>query len=450
MTIFKIFAAALFLRLLLPALVYAWTGDASAFLAPDSRSYLDAANALVRSGSFLSSSGAPEIVRTPGYPLFLTLGVLSGCPVAVTLVLQALLGAATVCLVYMIAAQLKGDAKTPGPETAGAGLYALEPLSLVYTSFATTETLFTFILVLSTWPMLNFIRTGNVTALVWAALGFGLLAYVRPAAYYLPFAAGGFLLALPAAGRRTRTRSAASAIVFLILIAAVIAPWHWRNIRSADYRGFSAITDVNLFFYQGAAVEAAVAKESYYAVQDRLGYRDPERYYQDHPEQRTWTEARIYEFMRAEGLAMIRSHPWTYAVIHLKGILRTLLDPGASEWLKLFRQYPQRGGGLLGTVIDRGILNGVHDLWEKNPMYVIAYTAGGLLLLAYYSLFVLSFRRAGRETPAGVCFILLVMLYFLIISGGPNAVGRFRHPVMPFICVLAGKALFLASKTPVL
>ncbi|MCH8055925.1 MAG: hypothetical protein IH857_07225, partial [Deltaproteobacteria bacterium] len=84
-----------------------------------------------------------------------------------------------------------------------------------------------------------------------------------------------------------------------------------------------------------------------FLLQKELGYLDDERYFEQHPEQRAWTPANRYRFMRAAGLGTMLDHPFTYARIHLEGTARMLLDPGTVEYFKLFKRYPP-SGGLLG------------------------------------------------------------------------------------------------------
>ena len=43
---------------------------------------------------------------------------------------------------------------------------------------------------------------------------------------------------------------------------------------------------------------------------------------------------------------------------------------------------------------------------------------------------------------------LLIVTYYLLISGGPGASGRFRHPAMPIISILAGYGLFSYRSHP--
>jgi hypothetical protein len=62
------------------------------------------------------------------------------------------------------------------------------------------------------------------------------------------------------------------------------------------------------------------------------------------------------------------------------------------------------------------------------------------LLLAFY-LFALCgvLRRESRR--AQFWLLIGVALYFLAVSGGAQAVGRYRLPVMPVVCVFAAEGL---------
>ena len=42
---------------------------------------------------------------------------------------------------------------------------------------------------------------------------------------------------------------------------------------------------------------------------------------------------------------------------------------------------------------------------------------------------------------------LLIVTYYLLISGGPVAVGRYRHPAMPIISILAAYGIYRIAAT---
>src|ERR1700719_117759 len=130
---------ALFLRALFPVSGYLYTRDATIFYTPDTASYIVPARELVTHHRFFSD-GAPELIRTPGYPLLLTAGLLLGRLELATIVLQILLNCLTVYMVYRTAGLLFESERIA---LIAASLYAIDPLSILFSSLLSTETLFT-------------------------------------------------------------------------------------------------------------------------------------------------------------------------------------------------------------------------------------------------------------------------------------------------------------------
>ncbi len=433
--ILAILGIALFLRVLLPVASTLAVGDAGVFLFPDSAGYLRPAQELLRSGSF-ADSDRPEITRTPGYPVFLVPGIALGRPVLVTIALQLILSLLTAWLVYRIAQLLFENEQAAA---AAAFLYALEPLSILYTSLLLTETLFTalitaFFLCLADY----FQRRQAVATLVLAGLALAASVYVRPVSYYLPILAT--LALLPALLLRfKRWKYALQAAVFLAASFAPVAAWQIRNRIETGYGGFSAISDLNLYLYQAAAVRAKVEGLPFQEAQQRM------RSFEGHPEHQSWTEAQESQFMRQEGLRVILKHPLVYAGIHLRGMVRILFDPGSMDYLKLFHSYP-RLGGILANIEDRGLVSVVLGLQRSNPLAFWTQLALVVLLLLYY-LFVL-FGLFGKDCVGlwGKLALVALAAYFIAISGGPIGYSRFRHPAMPLLCVLAGCGLLSVAR----
>jgi hypothetical protein len=214
-----------------------------------------------------------------------------------------------------------------------------------------------------------------------------------------------------------------------------VAAWQVRNRVETGYSGFSAISDLNLYLYQGASARAKAEGVPFREVQQRL------RTFEGHPEHASWTETQRSAFMKREGLRMILEHPLAYALVHLGGMARILLDPGSVDYLKVFQSYP-RLGGTLADIADRGLMPVVLGLVRGHPLVFWTQFVLFALLAAYYVLAVLGLF--GRS-PAGVwerIALVAVMAYFVAVSGGPHGYSRFRHPVMPLLCVLAGFGLY--------
>ena len=421
------------LRMLLPIASWAINGDTSRFHANDTAGYVTPARHLLESGDFATGNG-PEIIRTPGYPLLLLPGLLSGQLEWVTVSLQALLGGLAVLLVFGLAHRLADDHRAA---LIAAGIYAIEPLSVIYSGVLLTETLFAVLILLFLRSMLAHLRTGGLSHLLLSSVLLSGASFVRPIAYPLLLVVGAFLLVRPFRPLAFRRRLL-NASLFAAAGLMVVLPWQIRNGLRTDFYGLSAISAVSLFFYQGAAVRAALDEVPFYEMQERMGHAHPARYFSQHPEQLDWTAGQRYAYFRVEGFKAIAQHPLIYARIHLKGMVRSLVDPGAVDALKYLGLYPH-SGGLLGIAVDQGLLQATRVLFQKHPLVIWLSLLLGAGLLVSYGLAILGFRMS----PGGpfVPLLLLVPVYFVLLSGGPQSLGRFRHPTMPILAIFAGVGL---------
>ena len=105
----SVLALALVLRVLLPVLAWVYTGDPETFLdrrypvVPQTRRVTPPHRAVsIRVVGRHTRPDEPEIVRTPGYPVFLLPGLAAGHVIPVTIALQVLASCLTVYLVYRI------------------------------------------------------------------------------------------------------------------------------------------------------------------------------------------------------------------------------------------------------------------------------------------------------------------------------------------------------------
>jgi 4-amino-4-deoxy-L-arabinose transferase-like glycosyltransferase len=432
-------AGILLLALLLRGVVFAvaWyhSPDLTGVHYADTASYIEPAQSLLSSGDFYRH-GEPELLRTPGYPLLLTAGIAAGHVEVVTIALQMLLSLVTVAVVYRLARSLTGSR----PAAIAAGfLFAVEPLSLIYTSFLTTETLFSCLIVLMIAALVSYGRTNSYIQLTVAALLLAAATLVRPISFYLPP-----LIAMALLGRGiwqadTRWRGALAATVFLIASFGPTAAWQARNWTVAGYNGFSAVSALNLCFQQGASVVAALKNESLRAAQIEMGDWSVdlicEKFYELHPELRHAGQAATYRFMQQEGSRLVRQHPGIYAKIHLRGMLMLLINPGGSElrMLNRLRESQERS-----HPIDSGVLDILREMHQKSPevLYTNLVLAIGLGMI--YLTATLGFFGSVGRWSWGLTVLVLVAGYLVTIAGGPTGFSRMRQPVMPLACVFSG------------
>lgn len=456
----RILIAALLLRLALAGAMLWVGGEPEVFHRPDTGSYVQPAQELLESGRY-TSEGRPELFRTPGYPLFLLAGVWLGEVELVTVFLQALVGTVTVWLLYRIGVML-GGGRNPG--RAAAALYAVEPLALLYVSQVASETVFAALAVAALWAILRGLRASE-PGTRWFASGALLLAaaaFVRPIGLYLPLVPASVLVWRGFQKREERRELLGGSVLLLLIPALCCGMWMVRNARVGDYAGFSTVVAQNAYFYQAAAVRAEQEDIRYYEMRERLGYGDRARYLARHPEQRSWSQGRIQRWRREQGLETLKNHPLRYAALHLRGNIRLLITPGATDYLKGFGAYPV-SGGLLDTVVTEGITAALVRLYRTRPLAFWSNVVLGAVLLGYYLLAgmgLLGVLRDRRETGSGtdradslrgtmVFLLLLTAAYLILASGGPMGASRFRHPVMPLITVLGGvgfAALWMRGK----
>lgn len=415
------------------AAVVIWKiNGASVFLTLDSPGYVYLATSLVH-GSF--GTGNPEIFRTPGYPLLLLPAVLFQHYIIVALLENVLFCAVSAWLIYRITTML-------APESPAAFwavlLYCFEPIGFLEAEKILSETAFTTLFLVFFWLFVRFLRRPAYARLLLAALALGCAAYVRPVPIYLGLWLVPVLAIFPRA--TPWTQRAARAILFPIVVGLTLTPWMARNAMVAGYHGFSSTSDWNMYFLGAAAVRAKLEHRTLAEVEEEMGGNDgPDRaaYFQQHPEQRTWSNAQIEQFWGTEWKRIIAPHWLMYSVIHAKGCAIVMLNPGISEVLRDFGLYPLSSGELSNRM-DRGIVGAGFWLLRQYPITAFFIPLMMAQLLVYYALAMAGLRRM----PEGTGIVTVAMfLYFVLASGFPAAVSRYRAPVMPLVCICAGIAV---------
>lgn len=426
---------ALALRLAAPLVALAVTPRGPLTREPDSYGYIDLAEKLVERQGF-SNRGKPELARTPGYPLFLSIGVLAGHVDGVTIALQIGLGCLTAWLVFQTAKVLFD--RTDAAFAAGL-LYACEPLSVLYAGKLLTESLFTTLLAAFGLLLIRYLRSLSWRELAASALALAAAVYVRPIGYFLPAMVAAALAVLVWRHADQRLKRLGQAAGFGLLSMALLGAWQVRNYAVADYPRFAAIADVNLYYYQAAAVLARQQAQPLDLVQQQLGYRSEAVYYRLHPEQRGWNDARCYEFLRSEALRIVRDDPWGFVRIHLEGVRGTMFDVGTSAYVDFFGLRKPGAEPVAGR--PAGLLDRLGRAIRTRPWEVAIHAVLRIVLMAYLvlSLAGLLTTRAWKSEP--LVLLCLVALCLLALSGGPAGYHRFRLPLVPILALLSGQAL---------
>ena len=170
----------------------------------------------------------PDAVRSPGYPLFLSLFV-DGLPnkrtISCILFSQMTISTLTILVAFLLFEKFLSPLWSLGT----ALLVALSPHLIVSNSYILTETLFCFLLVAFGFLFCLFAKKPSL----WLGLGvgttMGIAALVRPSLQFFPFMLALFLL-FHYGWKRGRRYSG----VILISFALAFLPWIGRNMATLD------------------------------------------------------------------------------------------------------------------------------------------------------------------------------------------------------------------------
>jgi len=200
---------------------------------PDTPTYVEPGVNLIEKGVFAAFGKDGkinyEVIRTPGYPIFLAfLNRTLKCSFDTIILLQILLITFAGYLVYKAAYEL--DKKI----ALLAAFIFLFDLPVTMTSLLLlSESLYTVFMAIFMYLFLKYLRTRNVYTLIFSAAALVAATYIRPISYYLGFCmAAGLLFSLPAVNFK---KAIAHCLIFLIAFYSLTGIWNYRNyIRTGD------------------------------------------------------------------------------------------------------------------------------------------------------------------------------------------------------------------------
>jgi 4-amino-4-deoxy-L-arabinose transferase-like glycosyltransferase len=374
-------------RLAVPVLVYLTIGHLNEYSTPDSKEYLALAVTLLTTGSYQRN-----VYRPPGFPMFLLPAAATDHPLAMTAVLNALVGGATVVMAYATAYRIAG---ARGARCAGF-FCAIEPGQVLLSGFMLADTLLAGFAMAVGWAGVSYLsspRRGRLLVLGILAAG---AAYVKTVAYFLPIWLAGCLWLCGKGKIRQRLQGS---VMLLAVSGTLLGLWHVRNYFVDGYRGFSTQIERAALYREVSAVRASREGIPFEVAREReaeaLG---------------TTPGASARVWRRYFGL--IVEDPGGVIRLHVQGALRMFTMPWRSPLPK------ERRSGAVWSLVSATTL------------------AVRWLYLALAALAV------GLERPPRLrCLLVAVGVYFVLLATGTAATAdasRFLLPIMPIVSVMAG------------
>ncbi len=240
---------------LVPRLFLTLSADPQELKTSDTPSYFYNVTGFLEHGTFLNKWGNPDVLRTPGYPVFLlaimattgtTVEGLNGEDLRTVLVVQTIIISWSVVFLYWLARRIL----PPVVAFTGALLAALSPWGAVRAGLAMTEGLYLLNLALLFLVMYLVVEhTRKLSVAVVGGVFIGLLTgaavLVRPIWPLVIVVA----IALFVLCGDQRKRAWVLVAVMLISAGAPIYLWKDRNQRLAQFDGLSIISGINAYQY---------------------------------------------------------------------------------------------------------------------------------------------------------------------------------------------------------
>jgi 4-amino-4-deoxy-L-arabinose transferase-like glycosyltransferase len=403
------------------------------FWEDDSLSYHDTARALLALGTFSISPenpGESQLMRTPGYPVFLALVyALFGIHTLPVIFFQIAISGGTLWLTDRAACKLWGSHAS----TLAAGLLAIDLTFFTLSGKLLTETLFIFWIALAVVAIVQ-VFSSSALKKGWAlTLGASVAAatLVRPVSYYLIFL---MLIGCLLYGSKQKwVWQNRLKFVFLVAIPwmLLVGGWQVRNWVVSGKAEFSSIQGINLLYYRTADV---------IALRDGISL-DEARRELDLPRS---IIAGSHESELKTGLMILARYPHLAVLSWLRGVAKMLIIPGETTFLR-YLGIPEAGEqGVIGDLLR---LKREAYFAKWLGIYRVQFFTS-ILVLVYlgmmYAGFIAGFISAIRDQPQNFfahLFLAGILVYFLIVSAGPEAYARFRVPLLPVFALYASQAI---------
>ena len=405
--LWRVFVLAVASRLLFTFLIFPLITANSNLLNTVADDYDKIAHNLVLGHGYVLAPGtAPTMQRLPLYPLFLAFFFgafgLSLWPIQLA---QAAIDGVSCVLVYKIAERIYRDHAV---SQLAALMFALYPGALVAAARVVTEPLYTCLLLLAV--MFYFIgqQTRNLVYATLTGLVLGLMALCKSTGLLLP-------VCLWAVTRGARERWGlvglrTTAILFLGM-TAVLSPWIVRNYLLIGR------------FVPTSTIGGTVAYDGFYmASHPGSGREFSELVHLCKQEQ--------YRILSAEGIQThFKRYPfWFFS------------SEDEYRWDRLMYRAVMEGFWEAPHTLLRFLMNNVVGFWFVGRVWtttLLNFVLHLPLLIAGAS----GMRRSWREGRDGAWILLAIIVYFNLFYALTLGMARYAVPVMPFVMILAAKAL---------
>ncbi len=387
----------------------------------------------------------PESFVPPGYPTFLAIfyTLFSRNPIPV-IIIQIILSCFIGILVFIFLNQFTKNQKIA---LFSGILFGLSPNIAFHSNKLISETLFTFLLLLSFYLIYLTIKNTNKTTFYLAGFLLGLCTYVRTISIYFPI----LIIIIFLIWQKKIKVSLISTIGFIIIYLLTLTPWIIRNSIIFKKPVFATTAEVNIFLYNAPTVIASEKGISLTDARDTI-WSEVQTIFTNNPQLDTTNEVIRAQIGSQVGLKYILRSPLTYAKIHFSSFLLNFIVPiGISPLIQYITGKPLPDLQMKPRVMQdalallaRGKIKQAADLVIKERFYNLS-PIGFLILIwaAIFQLFIMigviiCLIRFFKKT-----FYLLIPIIYFTLATGPVCDARLRVPIEPLLIILASIGFFM-------
>jgi hypothetical protein len=407
------------------------SGSAWAMMNVDSSRYVELAKGLWFGCGFAQlingHCGSTEVLRTPGYPLFLAL--MRGLRMAVAV--QAVIGAALCVLIGFFVSAYWGLAAGSIAET----LLALDIPSIVQGSRILSDVLFQALLAAAVILQLCVIARGlydsrAVAVSVGGALLLAVAILVRPVGVLLPLLAPISFLILPRIRRRSRI---ALCLVMFAIPATVTVGWMARNAKGTGVWTLSTDVAIDLYYFKAGGVVWYRSHEDFIAVQGKLARNLGRMNASGYPD----TPASLEPQMNSQSLQIFLHDPVATLIMTLRSLIWLALVPDRGSLNELLETNAGADSYLAASATLRAR---IRQLLRSPLLAALVALQEVLIVFTWFGVTraLVSIRGRPIREVALVLVPFCVALVMLIMAAGAEAYARYRMPAAPLLAILAG------------
>ena len=443
-TIILLFGIGLLVRIIISIIGFSKGGDEFFLNYSDAKGYTRLAMNMVEGNGFSLDAKppfTPTAIRTPGYPLFLSLSLLNLHTFLYAILLQILLGALVPIFSYMLLIRLSFPENIASYTSF---FLALEPFLAAHSSFLLTEVLFLIFFLYGSYMYMRALQEKRVRFSFASGLLIGYAALIRPIGLYIIFLFTlyfflqiffrekvKFFLVLPLA------------MVFFIAGMSVVSPWMWRNWKYLGSVKLASIDDRNLLFLQGGSV-LAMAHGTTVDEEKRKLNNDLKKEGIDS------TSLGVSGTFRKKTYEIIAAHPLAFLQLNALTAWQFFTHDAYYDLAVHLGFYADRTAPPISILWFKDSLKKIPSLLYDDPAFIFfvgARIAWIMIFMCFLVGVIVSLRHASLRSRD--LFLCMVIGYFLLASltTGYAINARLRIPIAPFYIAYAITGiLFMGEK----